>query len=75
MKRHKVGQATHSVEVTGSALTVELTNSTIGAIVESRTVRELPFNGKSSSRLSQNGRCLLLFASEALHGTQRNETP
>src|SRR5712691_8675296 len=40
-----VGQITQTVEVTGAALQVELTNSAISGTVLGSAVRELPLNG------------------------------
>src|SRR5258708_1573327 len=42
----QVGQMTQTVEVTTEAPTVELASSTISAVVNSTTVRELPLNGR-----------------------------
>src|SRR5258707_4296257 len=43
----QVGQMTQTVEVTTEAPTVELTSSTLSAVVNATTVRELPLNGRS----------------------------
>jgi hypothetical protein len=48
----KVGQVTEIVEVTGAALAVETTNSTLSAQVESTTIRELPLNGRDWASLA-----------------------
>jgi hypothetical protein len=48
----KVGQVTEKVEVTGAAPAVELASSSIGAVVNSTTVRELPLNGRSWTDLA-----------------------
>jgi hypothetical protein len=48
----KVGQVTQIVEVTGAAPTVETTNSTLSAEVDSTTVRELPLNGRDWASLA-----------------------
>ncbi len=48
----KVGQVTQIVEVTGAAPTVETTNSTLSAQVESTTIRELPLNGRDWASLA-----------------------
>jgi hypothetical protein len=48
----QVGQMTQSVEVTTEAPTVELASSTISAVVNSNTVRELPLNGRSWTDLA-----------------------
>jgi hypothetical protein len=47
-----VGRVTDRVEVTGEAPTVQLTSSSISAVVDSTTVRELPLNGRSWSDLA-----------------------
>jgi len=47
-----VGQVTQRVEVTGAAPTVQLASSTISAVVDSTTVRELPLNGRSWTDLA-----------------------
>ena len=41
----QVGQVSQTVEVTTEAPTVELTSSTLSAVVNATTVRELPLNG------------------------------
>jgi hypothetical protein len=48
----QVGQVTQTVEVTTEAPTVELTSSTISAMVNATTVRELPLNGRSWTDLA-----------------------
>src|SRR4029077_11603542 len=48
----KVGQVTQIVEVTGAAPTVETTNSTLSAEVDSTTIRELPLNGRDWASLA-----------------------
>jgi carboxypeptidase family protein len=48
----KVGQVTQIVEVTGAAPTVETTNSTLSAEVDSTTMRELPLNGRDWASLA-----------------------
>jgi hypothetical protein len=48
----RVGQVNQRVEVTGAAPMVELTTSSIGAVVNSTTVRELPLNGRSWTDLA-----------------------
>src|SRR6202171_5364879 len=48
----QVGQMTQSVEVTAEAPTVELASSSISAVVNSTTVRELPLNGRSWTDLA-----------------------
>ena len=48
----RVGQVTQTVEVSGEAPAVELASSTIGAVVNSTTVRELPLNGRSWTDLA-----------------------
>jgi hypothetical protein len=48
----QVGQMTQTVEVTTEAPTVELASSSISAVVNSTTVRELPLNGRSWTDLA-----------------------
>jgi hypothetical protein len=48
-----VGRVTEEVTVTGAAPSVETTNSTISAEVDSTTVRELPLNGRDWASLAQ----------------------
>src|SRR6266436_924134 len=48
----QVGQITQTVEVTTEAPTVELTSSTLSAVVNATTVRELPLNGRSWTDLA-----------------------
>jgi hypothetical protein len=48
----QVGTATQSITVSEEAPVVELASSSIGAIVDSTTVRELPLNGRSWSDLA-----------------------
>jgi outer membrane receptor protein involved in Fe transport len=48
----QVGQMTQTVEVTTEAPTVELTSSTLSAVVNATTVRELPLNGRSWTDLA-----------------------
>ena len=47
-----VGQITETVRVTGEAPVVELTSSTIGDVLTSTTVVELPLNGRSWTDLA-----------------------
>ena len=49
----QVGQATQTVEVTGAATAVQLASSSIGAVVSSNTVVDLPLNGRSWADLAQ----------------------
>src|ERR1700680_2897846 len=49
----QVGQMTQTVEVTTEAPTVELTSSTLSAVVDATTVRELPLNGCSWTALAK----------------------
>ena len=49
----RVGQVTQTVEVTGAAPTVQLASSSVSAVVNSTTVRELPLNGRSWSDLAK----------------------
>src|SRR6266404_5988128 len=48
----QVGKVSQTVEVTTEAPTVELTSSTISAVVNATTVRELPLNGRSWTDLA-----------------------
>jgi hypothetical protein len=48
----QVGQMTQTVEVTTEAPNVELASSSIGAVINSTTVRELPLNGRSWTDLA-----------------------
>jgi Carboxypeptidase regulatory-like domain/TonB-dependent Receptor Plug Domain len=48
----QVGQMTQTVEVTAEAPSVELASSSISAVVNSTTVRELPLNGRSWTDLA-----------------------
>jgi hypothetical protein len=50
--RMQVGTVTEKVQVTGEAPAVQLATSSIGAVVDSTTVRELPLNGRSWSDLA-----------------------
>src|SRR5205807_536641 len=48
----KLGQVNQTVEVTGEPPTVETNSSAISATVDSRTVRELPLNGRDWTSLA-----------------------
>jgi hypothetical protein len=48
----QVGQVTEKVAVTGAAPAVQLATSSISAVVNSTTVRELPLNGRSWTDLA-----------------------
>src|ERR1700732_2950594 len=48
----KVGQVSEKVQVTGEAPVVQLATSSISAVVNSTTVRELPLNGRSWTDLA-----------------------
>jgi hypothetical protein len=48
----QVGQVTQRVQVTGEAPAVQLATSSISAVVNSTTVRELPLNGRSWTDLA-----------------------
>jgi hypothetical protein len=48
----QVGQITQTVVVSGEAPTVQLTSSTLSAVVNATTVRELPLNGRSWTDLA-----------------------
>ena len=47
-----VGAVTETVEVTGEAPLVETTSSSLGALVDDRTIRDLPLNGRSYEQLA-----------------------
>jgi hypothetical protein len=47
-----VGTVSQSVEVTGEAALVESTTSSLGALVDDRTLRDLPLNGRSYDQLA-----------------------
>ena len=48
----QIGQVTQTVQVAGEAPTVQLASSSISAVVNSTTVRELPLNGRSWTDLA-----------------------
>jgi hypothetical protein len=48
----KVGQVSEKVEVSGEASTVQLTDSTIGGVVNQNSVVELPLNGRDWTQLA-----------------------
>lgn len=50
--RMRVGQITQTVQVTGAAPTVQLATSDIGALVGSRTIVDLPLNGRDWTLLA-----------------------
>ncbi|OFW36409.1 MAG: hypothetical protein A3J28_07105 [Acidobacteria bacterium RIFCSPLOWO2_12_FULL_60_22] len=47
-----VGAVTQTVEVSGEAPLVELTNANLGGLVDDRTIRDLPLNGRSYDQLA-----------------------
>src|SRR6266576_1342894 len=49
----KVGETSQQVEVTSTAVAIELASSTISQVVTGPTVRELPLNGRSWTDLAQ----------------------
>src|SRR5487761_1609773 len=49
----QVGKVTNLVQVTGAAPTVQLASSSISAVVNSTTVRQLPLNGRSWTDLAK----------------------
>jgi len=49
----KVGETSQQVEVTSTAVTIELASSAISQVVSGPTVRELPLNGRSWTDLAQ----------------------
>lgn len=48
----KIGAATETVVVTTGAPTVELSSSTLSGVVDARTVKELPLNGRDWTQLA-----------------------
>jgi len=48
----QIGDITESVEVTGATPLLQTTSSTVGTVVESEKVRELPLNGRNFVQLS-----------------------
>lgn len=48
----QVGAVSQTVEVTGEAPLVESTTSSVGGLVDERTIRELPLNGRSYDQLA-----------------------
>jgi hypothetical protein len=48
----KVGQISEKVVVTGEAPLVESTTATLSSLVDERTIRDLPLNGRSYDRLA-----------------------
>ena len=47
-----VGAVTQTIEVRGEAPLVELTNATMGGLVDDRTIREMPLNSRSWDTLA-----------------------
>src|ERR1700704_6344217 len=66
----QVGQMTQTVEVTTEAPTVELTSSTLSAVVNATTVRELPLNGRSWTDLANLQPGVITAESHLLNGDQ-----
>jgi hypothetical protein len=68
--RMAVGKVTEQIEVTTEAPSVQLGSSTIGTVVDSRTVRELPLNGRSWTDLAalQPGIAPIQTQPALLHG-------
>ena len=48
----EIGAVAETVEVTGEAPLVESTTSTVGSLVDERTIRDLPLNGRSYDQLA-----------------------
>ncbi|HYR85012.1 MAG TPA: TonB-dependent receptor [Terriglobia bacterium] len=48
----KVGQVSDTVTITGEAPLVESTTATLSALVDERTIRDLPLNGRSYDKLA-----------------------
>src|SRR6266850_216433 len=66
----QVGQMNQTVEVTTEAPTVELTSSTLSAVVNATTVRELPLNGRSWTDLANLQPGVVTAESHSLNGDQ-----
>src|SRR5580704_10655865 len=69
----RVGQTNEKVEVIGQAPEVQLATSSISAIIDSTTVRELPLNGRSWTDLAtfQPGVAVIQTALPFTAGTNR----
>ncbi len=67
----QVGAVTQTVEVTGEAPLIELTNSNITGLVDDRTIRELPLNGRSYDQLAllQPGIVKYTTANQSFNGS------
>jgi Carboxypeptidase regulatory-like domain/TonB-dependent Receptor Plug Domain len=48
----KIGNASQTVIVSGEAPTVDLANATLGGVTDSRTIEEIPLNGRSWTDLA-----------------------
>src|SRR6202790_1865862 len=48
----KIGNASQTVTVSGEAPTVDLANATLGGVTDSRTIEEIPLNGRSWTDLA-----------------------
>jgi hypothetical protein len=67
----QVGQMTQIVEVTTEAPTVELASSSISAVVNSTTVRELPLNGRSWTDLATLQPGISLISTQPIQNENR----
>jgi len=69
----RVGQTTEKIEVIGEAPAVQLATSSISAVIDSTTVRELPLNGRSWTDLAtlQPGVAVIQTALPFTAGTNR----
>jgi len=71
----QVGQVSQTVEVTTEAPTVELTSSTISAVVNATTVRELPLNAALGPIWPLSARCQFHPDAAILRGRWRPREP
>jgi hypothetical protein len=67
-----VGSVTQRVEVTGGAPLVESTSSSLGSLVDSRTIRALPLNGRSWDQLALIQPGVTVASPGAVTGNQFN---
>jgi len=63
-----LGQASESIDVTGSAELLKTADASLGEVVEQQSIRELPLNGRTLLDLA-----LLVPGSHAGHGAQRGD--
>ncbi|OFV97502.1 MAG: hypothetical protein A3F68_03825 [Acidobacteria bacterium RIFCSPLOWO2_12_FULL_54_10] len=67
-----VGAVTQSVEVRGEAPLVEATTASLGSLVDARTIRALPLNGRSYDQLALLQPGVILTSPGATSGTNLN---